>query len=222
MKYIASIIIVPLLSQVALAEDECKLLGEAADNVLYERLFYKKTLKQQKKRFRQFFSESKKGEYDRFFSKQIEKMLADAYHIKGNVDLSEMVDVIDNFRQTQEAHCRKARKVFIQKQNERIKSQPAYVVDWGYDFSGDNRLWGRNSVKLNNGRSVYMWLEKQSYGMKCYTLNIQGSFYGSASLCENEIKPYSHWSASCGNGQFWLKGNHVDVVKQIIRKCGNN
>ncbi len=131
-KYIASIVTIPLLSQVVLAEGECNLFGETAEYILRERLFNKKTLKQQKKHFRQFFSESKKGEYDRFFSKQIEKMLADAYHLKGNVDLSEMVDIIDNFRQDQEAHCRKARKVFIQKQNERIRSQPAYVVDWGY------------------------------------------------------------------------------------------
>ncbi len=223
MKYIASIIIVPLLSQVALAKDECKLLGEGAEHILLERLYNKKTLKQQKEYFAQFLSQ-KNNEYERFYTKQVEKVLTDAYKIKGNIDFSEMIDVINNFRQNQEAHCRKARKVFIQKQNERIKSQSAYVVDWGYDYQVNNSFWGRNAVKLNNGKEIHMWLAKDTSGLRCNVLNIRGSFYGSASLCENEIKPYSYWAASCQghSGQFQVKGNHVDVVKQIIRKCGNN
>ncbi len=63
-------------------------------------------------------------------------------------------------------------------------SSSVYIVDWGYDFSGGDKLWGRNGVKLSNGRKIYMWLNKQSYGLKCYNLSIQGSFYGNASLCE--------------------------------------
>jgi hypothetical protein len=95
-----------------------------------------------------------------------------------------------------------------------------YITNWGYDFSGDDRVWGRNGIKLSSGSTIYTWLQKENYGSRCYQLFVQGSFHGGASNCSDSIN--NNWAASCGNDcQFWVQGNQTDVVKAIVQKCGN-
>ncbi len=124
-------------------------------------------------------------------------------------------------RREDEERARQARLAEEKRQREMARRN-AYIVDWGTDFQTGNSFWGRHGVKLSNGRKIYMWLEKETYGLKCYNLNIQGSFYGSGSLCADSIKSYSYWTASCegSGGMFHVKGNQVDVVKAIVSRCG--
>ena len=96
----------------------------------------------------------------------------------------------------------------------------AYITSWGNNFSGDDRIWGRNGVKLSNGSTIYTWLQRENYGSRCYQLFVQGAFHGSGSNCSNNIN--NSWSVSCGDsGQFWVQGTQTDVVKAIVKRCGN-
>ncbi len=96
-------------------------------------------------------------------------------------------------------------------------SNNVHITSWGYDYQTGDSIWGRNDVKLSNGRSFYAWLNKQTYGMKCYELFVQGGLTGSASNCSNSIN--NSWSASACGRSFLVTGDQVDVVKAIVNRC---
>ena len=94
-----------------------------------------------------------------------------------------------------------------------------YITNWGYAFNTDDSIWGRNGIKLSNGSTIYTWLQKKTYGMKCYELFVQGAFLGSASNCSDSI--HNSWKASACGSSFWVTGDQTDVVKAIVGRCGN-
>lgn len=120
------------------------------------------------------------------------------------------------------AEEKRQRELAEQRRRASSSAGSTYVVDWGTSFQSGNSIWGRHGVRLNNGRKVYMWLEKDTTGFKCFRLSIQGSFYGGGSLCDDSIESYSSWAASCdgSGGRFWVKGDHMAVVKEIVSRCG--
>jgi hypothetical protein len=90
------------------------------------------------------------------------------------------------------------------------------ITNWGVDFSGDNRIWGRTGVKLSNGSEIYVWLERSG---GCYHLSMSGAYSGTASNCSTRVN--GSWATnSCNSGQFWADGSPSDVVRSMVEKCG--
>lgn len=120
-----------------------------------------------------------------------------------------------------EERIERERQERMARESQNYNSGGVYITNWGYDFSGDNRIWGRNGVKLSNGSTFYTWLERQSYGSRCYNLSVQGGVSGHASNCSNSIN--GSWSTSCASssGQFLVHGDQSTVVEAIVSRCAN-
>lgn len=115
----------------------------------------------------------------------------------------------------------KENKNYLTEESQGQSSQhsSAYIIDWGTHFKSGNSIWGRHNVKLNNGRSFYTWLYKDTSGLGCYQLVLQGGLNEGASTCDSRINSNNTWRLTCGGS---VNGNHIAAVQAIVNRCGNN
>ena len=152
---------------------------------------------------------------------------AEMYGVSTN-DTQEASKYVSQQKQARDARLERERQAKLEAQRrerekqavlsrQRTQRSNVYITNWGYKFQTGDSIWGINDVKLSNGRSFYAWLNKKTYGMKCYELFVQGGLTGSASNCSNSIN--NSWSASACGRSFWVTGDQVDVVKAIVNRC---
>lgn len=148
--------------------------------------------------------------------KQAEQKAYNPKHVQATKNT---VAKLEQRYEERQAEKRRQQQLAEQRRQQSSGNSSVYITSWGHDFSGDGRIWGRNGVKLNTGTEFYTWLERQSYGSRCYNLHTQGGLSGGASNCSDSIN--NNWSVSCGNsGQFGVQGDHTNVVKAIVSRCG--
>ena len=139
-------------------------------------------------------------------------------------ELSSAKSYVARQKEAYEERIERERQAKLERERQERMAQQSqssvYVTSWGYDFSGDDRIWGRNGVKLSNGSEFYTWLDRESYGTRCYRVFVQGGLSGNGSNCSDSLN--NRWAVSaCGSGQFWVDGSYTDVVNAIVGRCGN-
>jgi len=76
-------------------------------------------------------------------------------------------------------------------------------------------VFEKYGVGIGNGNTV--WLRVDWDG-SCYTLNMGGDRYGSATNCSGEINNY--WSVSgCGSSQSSVNGEVTDAANKMLELC---
>jgi len=76
-------------------------------------------------------------------------------------------------------------------------------------------VFEKYGLEIGNGKTV--WLRADWDG-SCYTLDMGGDRYGSATNCNREVNNY--WSVSgCGSSQSSINGGVTEVANKMLELC---